>query len=62
MLICSEQLIADFFLLCHWALASNELQTFQAMPLTDLELSVSFSESLLHFPTPCAFLVKRCSC
>ena len=66
MLIFSEQLTADcffffFFLLHHWALAYNQLQGFQAVLLTDLELSVSLSESLLHFPTPCTFPVKRCS-
>lgn len=52
MLTPSEQLIADFFLLRHWALAQNQLQAFQVVPLTDLELSVSFSESLLHFFHP----------
>lgn len=65
MLIFSEQLTADcfffFFLLHHWVLAYNQLQGFQAVLLTDLELSVSLSESLLHFPTPCTFPVKRCS-
>ena len=59
MLIFSEQLTADccffFFLLHHWGLAYNQLQGFQAVLLTDLELSVSLSESLLHFPTPCTF-------
>ena len=61
MLISSEQLIADFFAA---SLGFGILPTpgVSGNAFNDLELSVSFSESLLHFSTPCTFLVKRCSC